>query len=87
MSASGLREGDSATLVCDDLDDEGAATATLDGARIHVACALPGERVTATLTHISSHRPEAWARLDEIVDASPERRAPACAAYGSCGGC
>jgi 23S rRNA (uracil1939-C5)-methyltransferase len=87
VSTGGLRDGQSATLVCDDLDDEGAATATLDGARIHVACALPGERVIATLTHISSHRPEAWARLDEIAEASPDRRAPACAAYGSCGGC
>ncbi|HVZ73783.1 MAG TPA: 23S rRNA (uracil(1939)-C(5))-methyltransferase RlmD [Polyangia bacterium] len=81
------KDGETATLACDDLDDEGAATATFEGARVHVACALPGERVRATVTHVSSHRPEAWARLDEIEAPSPDRRAPACPAYGSCGGC
>jgi 23S rRNA (uracil1939-C5)-methyltransferase len=82
-----IRDGEQVSLACDDLDDEGAATATHEGARVHVACALPGERVLATITHVSSHRPEAWARLDELEQASPERRAPACPAYGSCGGC
>jgi 23S rRNA (uracil1939-C5)-methyltransferase len=81
------RAGETLSLTCDDLDDEGAGTAARDGARVHVAAALPGERVTATVTHVSSHRPEAWARLDSIEEPSPARRAPACAAYGSCGGC
>ncbi|HVU50629.1 MAG TPA: 23S rRNA (uracil(1939)-C(5))-methyltransferase RlmD [Polyangia bacterium] len=81
------REGDALALACDDLDDEGAGLATHAGARVHVAAALPGERVVATVTHVSSHRPEAWARLDAIEQGSPDRRAPACAAFGSCGGC
>jgi 23S rRNA (uracil1939-C5)-methyltransferase len=81
------RDGDTLALACDDLDDEGAGLATCAGARVHVAAALPGERVLATVTHVSSHRPEAWARLDAIEEGSPDRRAPACAAFGSCGGC
>jgi 23S rRNA (uracil1939-C5)-methyltransferase len=81
------RDGDALVLVCDDLDDEGAGLAAHAGARVHVAAALPGERVAATVTHVSSHRPEAWARLDTIEHASPDRRPPACAAFGSCGGC
>ena len=81
------RDGDALALACDDLDDDGAGLATHAGARVHVAAALPGERVLATVTHVSSHRPEAWARLDAIEAASPDRRAPACAAFGSCGGC
>jgi 23S rRNA (uracil1939-C5)-methyltransferase len=81
------RDGETLSLTCDDLDDEGAGTATVGGARVHVAAALPGERVAATVTHVSSHRAEAWARLDVIEQASPDRRAPACAAYGTCGGC
>ncbi len=84
---SGLGGGQTLSLACDDLDDEGAGTALRDGVRVHVAAALPGERVLATVTHVSSHRPEAWARLDSIEEPSPSRRAPACAAYGSCGGC
>jgi 23S rRNA (uracil1939-C5)-methyltransferase len=83
----GPRGGETLSLACDDLDDDGAGTAVHDGARVHVAAALPGERVLATVTHVSSHRPEAWARLDSIEEPSPSRRAPACAAYGSCGGC
>jgi 23S rRNA (uracil1939-C5)-methyltransferase len=82
-----LGDGETLSLACDDLDDEGAGTALHGGARVHVAAALPGERVLATVTHVSSHRPEAWARLDSIEEPSPARRAPACAAYGSCGGC
>jgi 23S rRNA (uracil1939-C5)-methyltransferase len=81
------RDGESLSLACDDLDDDGAGLATHEGSRVHVAAALPGERVLATVTHVSSHRPEAWARLDTIEAASPDRRAPACAAFGSCGGC
>jgi 23S rRNA (uracil1939-C5)-methyltransferase len=82
-----MRAGDTVTLTCDDLDDEGAGLAASDGARVHVAGALPGERVAVTVTHVSSHRPEAWARLDSVDVASPARRTPACAAFGSCGGC
>jgi 23S rRNA (uracil1939-C5)-methyltransferase len=84
---AGPRAGDALALACDDLDDEGAGLATHAGARLHVAGALPGERVRATVTHVSSHRPEAWARLEGVERASPERRPPACAAFGACGGC
>jgi len=78
-------------VVCDDLDDEGAATGT-DGdgdaaMRVHIAGALPGETVIATIDHRSPHRPEAWASLREIVTLSPHRQAPACRAFGVCGGC
>ncbi len=81
------RDGETLVLTCDDLDDEGAGLAVHAGARVHVTAALPGERVAATVTHVSSHRPEAWARLDTIEETSPDRRPPACAAFGSCGGC
>ncbi len=77
------RDGDALTLTCDDLDDEGAGLAAHGGARVHVAAALPGERVVATVTHVSSHRPEAWARLDSIDRLSPDRRPHACTAFGS----
>jgi 23S rRNA (uracil1939-C5)-methyltransferase len=82
-----LRAGDSIALACDDLDDEGAGVGTHDGARVHVAAALPGERCAVTLLHVSAHRPEAWARLDQLEVLSPDRRPAACAAFGSCGGC
>ena len=76
------------TLTCVDLDDDGAGvTSPDDRPRVHVAGALPGERVTASIVHVSQHAPEAWATLDAIEAPSPDRRAPACAAFGRCGGC
>ena len=76
------------TLACVDLDDDGAGvTSPDDRPRVHVAGALPGERVAASIVHVSQHAPEAWATLDAVETPSPDRRAPACAAFGRCGGC
>jgi len=74
------------TVDCVDLDDDGAG---VDGGtpRLHVAGALPGERVAATVAHVSPHGREAWARLAAVETPSPARRPPACRAFGACGGC
>jgi 23S rRNA (uracil1939-C5)-methyltransferase len=96
-----VRPGDTLTLDCTALDDDGAgiagqaesgnADADADGSvadvSVHVAGALPGEQVVACVTHVSSHRPIAWASLIEIIAPSAERRPPACRAFGDCGGC
>jgi 23S rRNA (uracil1939-C5)-methyltransferase len=83
------RPGDAAHVTCVDLDDDGAAisASSADTVRLHVAGALPGERVAATVEHVSPHAREAWGRLDEIEAPSPARRPPACRAFGACGGC
>jgi 23S rRNA (uracil1939-C5)-methyltransferase len=69
------------------LDAEGAAVGMLDGTRIHVAGGCPGEEVEAHIEHRSPHRPDAWARLEKVLVASPARVEPPCPAYGPCGGC
>jgi 23S rRNA (uracil-5-)-methyltransferase RumA len=84
------------------LDQDGAGVAELgpapdqrsdqpDHVRLHVAGALPGETVAATVEHVSPHRragaSHAWARLGRVLRPAPERVEPACAAYGACGGC
>jgi 23S rRNA (uracil1939-C5)-methyltransferase len=85
-------DAETITVTCDDLDQEGAAVGARadqpgDATRVHVAGGQPGELLRATIEHRSPHRPQAWARLDEILRPSPERRAPACRAFGACGGC
>jgi 23S rRNA (uracil1939-C5)-methyltransferase len=82
-----VRKGDAVTLTCSALDEEGAGVASLEEIRVHVAGALPTEQVRAEISHVSPHRPHAWARLLSVEQASPSRVAPVCPAYGACGGC
>ena len=74
------------------LDDEGAGLADVPAGPLHVRGALPGEQVDAAVEHVSHHAAAggaraAWARTLNVVSASPQRVAPACPAYGACGGC
>ena len=97
MTNGRLRPGERVTLTCADVDDDGAglchaaaapdAPAATSPYDVHVRGALPGEVVTATLSHSSPHRPQAWGDLLAIETASPARRAPVCPAFGACGGC
>lgn len=59
---------------------QGDAVAMGPSGPLFVPYALPGERVAAT---VEGER----ARLDAVLDASPERVAPACRHFGRCGGC
>lgn len=71
-----------------ELDDAGAGVGTSDGQRVHVADLLPGERAEVAIDHASPHRPEAWGRIVRRLGApSGDRVAPACPAFGRCGGC
>jgi 23S rRNA (uracil1939-C5)-methyltransferase len=68
----------------------GAATGAGSGAGMimHVADLLPGERARVALEHTSPHRGEAWGRVVErLGPVSGARVAPACPAWGRCGGC
>jgi 23S rRNA (uracil1939-C5)-methyltransferase len=83
-----VQPGERVTVTCVDIDDEGAGvTAPGERPRVHVAGALPDERVAAVVEHVSTHGPEAWARLAHVERPSRARRPPACRAFGSCGGC
>jgi 23S rRNA (uracil1939-C5)-methyltransferase len=85
-----VRKGDTVHLTCFALDVEGAGVGTVEqgGAiRVHVAGALPTEKVQAEIAHVSPHRPHAWARLVRVEQPSPARVEPVCPGYGACGGC
>jgi 23S rRNA (uracil1939-C5)-methyltransferase len=63
----------------------GAFLARLEGKAVFVPLTLPGEQVRVRVTQ--KKRGYDTADPDEIVAASPERIAPACSHFGSCGGC
>ena len=55
---------------------------------VHVAGLLPGERALARVEHVSPHRRQAWAHIDErLGEHAAERVPPACPGHGACGGC
>jgi len=83
-----MRKDDKVELTVDRLDADGRGVGDCGHVRVHVADLLPGERGRAVVEHMSPHRPQAWGRLDErLGEPAPERVAPACAAFGHCGGC
>ncbi len=63
----------------------GACLARIDGKAVFVPLTLPGERVRVRI--VEEKRGYATAECEEIVVAVPERIAPACRHFGSCGGC
>lgn len=69
-----------------DLTHDGRGVARRDtGKTVFVAGALPGERVVAVQT--GRHRSFDEARTVDVLKAAPERVAPRCAHFGTCGGC
>jgi 23S rRNA (uracil1939-C5)-methyltransferase len=68
------------------LSPEGRGVArTEEGKAIFVSGALPGERVRARI--VKRHRRHDEASVLEVLQASPDRVEPACAAFSVCGGC
>jgi len=69
-----------------DLGHDGRGVALRDsGKTVFIAGALPGERVMAKQTARSRSCDEAVTL--EVLDASPDRVAPRCPHFGTCGGC
>jgi 23S rRNA (uracil1939-C5)-methyltransferase len=63
----------------------GSALGRHDGRTIFVPYGIPSERVTAHITQDKGRF--AFAELDAVLDASPERVSPRCPHFGICGGC
>lgn len=72
-----------ATIV--DLSHDGRGVARIDDKAVFVHNALPGERVR--LTYTSQRRNFDQGTAIEILEPSPDRVAPRCPHFGTCGGC
>jgi 23S rRNA (uracil1939-C5)-methyltransferase len=72
-------------LRIEDLDHDGRGVARRDGRAVFVAGALPGELVM--LSRIARRADHEEGVLATIVEPSPDRVAPRCAHFGTCGGC
>ncbi|MEO8464846.1 MAG: 23S rRNA (uracil(1939)-C(5))-methyltransferase RlmD [Gammaproteobacteria bacterium] len=72
-----------ATIV--DLTHDGEGVADVDGRRVFVPDALPGERVEIVLR--KRRRKLVEASLVRVLEPSPDRVTPGCEYFGRCGGC
>lgn len=69
----------------DNLTNLGLGVGRVDGWVVMIPFALPGERVRASVYH--NHKNYSEADLVEVLDPSPDRIAPRCPLFATCGGC
>lgn len=69
----------------DRLSHDGRGITRWNGKTLFVDGTLTGERISARL--VRDHARYAEARLDKLIEASPERAEPVCIHYAECGGC
>jgi len=67
------------------LTHEGEGVGRVEGYTLFIGGALPGERVRAKVLKVKKQY--GYAKLIEVVVASPDRIAPPCEIYKQCGGC
>lgn len=73
------------TLEITDISHEGEGVGKVEGFTFFVKDTIPGDRVTAKV--MKTKKTYGYARLEEIVEPSPDRITPVCPQYKACGGC
>lgn len=80
-----LRNGEVIELALESLACEGDAVGHHQGQAVFVPFGAPGDRARVTVT--DAHRTYCRAAIAELLAPSPQRVAPACPVFGTCGGC
>ncbi len=66
------------------IDNDGRGIVTFNNAKFSVPYLMDGEKATISLVH---GKGKTWAKLEEVLEPSPERVKPPCDSYERCGGC
>lgn len=72
-------------MLIEDLSSSGEGVGSIDGKKVFVDGALPGEEVEVEI--FEDKKRYARAKLIRLSKASPARRDPVCPLFGTCGGC
>lgn len=72
-------------LTVDAFGSDAQGVCRADGMAVFVPGALPGEQVRVRI--VKPMKSYAFARLEEVLSPSPDRREPSCPIYKRCGGC
>lgn len=79
------KKNDIVEIIISDIADGGEGIGKISGFAVFVKDALPGDRVRASFTKVKKNY--AYARLVEVLEASPYRVTPRCPVSRACGGC
>lgn len=80
-----VKKNDRLTVYIEDLTHDGAGVAKVDGYPLFVAGALPGE--TTEIHVLKTLKNYGFAKLLNVVEASPDRVMAPCPVFDQCGGC
>ena len=80
-----MQKNDSVKADIVELSFEGLGVAKIDGRTVFVYDALPNEKVKANVMAVKKRH--AFAKVSEVLSASPDRVKPPCAYFPKCGGC
>lgn len=72
-------------MIIEDLTSSGEGVGTLEGKKVFVDGALPGEQVEIEVTEVKKRYLKA--KLLKVTNPSPARVSPICPLFGICGGC
>ena len=84
-SMADLKKNELVDLTCDAYASDGMGVARLDGLAVFVSGAVAGEPCRARILKVLKNA--AFAKVEEVLEPSPERVAPDCPHYPACGGC
>ena len=73
------------TVTIQGVSGDGSGVARVDGQVVFVKEAIEGEVCQIRILRVT--KTAAWAKIEALITPSPHRRAPACPAFGPCGGC
>ena len=80
-----MTKNDIVELRIDGYSSGGDGVAHHEGRAVFVRRALMGELVSARI--LKASRTAVFAKIEELIEASPERNEPECEHFGKCGGC
>ena len=80
-----FKKDDKVTFVIEDIGTGGEGIGKVDGYTLFVKDAIIGDKIEAKI--IKAKKNYGYARLEKIIEASPDRVTPACPVARQCGGC
>ena len=80
-----FNKNDEVCLTIENFGNEGEGIGRIDGYTLFVKGAVPGDKIKARI--LKANKNYGFAKIEELLEASPDRENPPCPVYDKCGGC